>query len=157
MNIPTGLRCGLAAVLVPMAAVLWAQKTVKPIPGGTGAPAGAAPGAKKEEPGEGRIVGTPIARPGGKWLGLSIEGGGFRLGFYDAKRKPVAVDAARATARWNPSQRSGQMTTVLLPAAGGKALSSGKFVPPPRVFKVFLSLINEQGEVLESHVVDFRE
>lgn len=117
----------------------------------------AVPGGEDAKAKEGKIVGTPISRAGGKWLGLTIENGGFRLNFYNEKKKPADVDVARATARWNPAQRAGQMTVVMLPATGGQALSSGRFVPPPRVFKVYLTLLSEQGEAVESFVVDFRE
>lgn len=157
MKTPVALRFVIVASLLTFAPILWAQKPVKKAGKDAVSKASSTDGEQKEENKEGKIVGTPIARAGGKWLGLSIENGGFRLNFYDAKKKPVSVDVARATARWNPSQRAGQMSTVLLPASGGQALASGKFVPPPRVFKVFLTLINEQGEVAESHVVDFRE
>lgn len=164
MKIYAPLRYLLVAALLLSVSCLWAQKPDRRAKKQTVNQEEAAKQSESSEASgedakakEGKVVGTPIARAGGKWLGLTIENGGFRLNFYDEKKKPTNVDAARATARWNPSQRAGQMTVVMLPATGGQALSSGRFVPPPRIFKVYLTLLNEQGEALESYVVDFRE
>ena len=106
---------------------------------------------------EGTIVGVPIARPNGTFLGLSIENGGFKLAFYDAKKKPVAADAARAALRWSPKRTKGEERVVLLPSDDGKALSFGKFVQPPRIFKVYVTLQSEDGTAGEHYVVDYRD
>lgn len=114
-----------------------------------------APKAVEEK--EGKIVGMPISRPNGTFLGLSIEGGGFKLAFYNKKKNPLAIDVARATARWNPAQKKGSERVVLLPTSDGKALANGKFVVPPRVFKVYLTLLSADEQAVESYVVDYRE
>lgn len=114
-------------------------------------------GSKVAEEKEGKIVGVPINRPNGTFLGLSIEGGGFKLAFYNKKKNPIAIDVARATARWNPTQKKGIERIVLLPTGDGKALANGKFVMPPRVFKVYLTLLSADEQALESYVVDYRE
>ncbi len=112
---------------------------------------------KVAEEKEGKIVGIPLSRPNGTFLGLSVEGGGFRLAFYNKKKNPIAVDVARATAKWNPSQKKGSERVVLLPTSDGKALANGKFVVPPRVFKVYLTLLSADEQAVESYVVDYRE
>ncbi len=106
---------------------------------------------------EGTIVGVPITRANGTFLGLSIENGGFKLAFYDAKKQPVAADVARAALRWNPKRTKGEERVVLLPSDDGKALSFGKFVQPPRIFKVYVTLQSEDGTAGEHYVVDYRD
>ncbi len=115
---------------------------------------------KKEEPAaeeaEPVIPGTTIARADGTFLGLSLEGGNFKLSFYDEKKKPVSANVVRATARWNPVNKTGELRVVLNPTGDGLALTGPQQVRPPFVFKVYLTLINEAGEAVESHAVDFR-
>jgi hypothetical protein len=120
------------------------------------APANPAAPAKEDEK-EGKIVGLEIARANGGFLGLSIEGGGFKLAFYDAKKKPVAIDVASGVARWQPATQKGSEVAPLSPSGDGKALASSKFVQPPRNFRVFLTLFNAAGDAVESYPVDFRE
>lgn len=117
----------------------------------------AAKAAAAVEEKEGTIVGVPIARPNGKFLGLSIENGGFKLAFYDAKKHPVAADAARAQLRWNPKRTKGEERVVLLPSGDGKALTFGKFVKGPRVFKVYVTLLAADDTPGEHYVVDYRD
>ena len=53
-----------------------------------------------EEP---KIPGTVIPRANGTFLGLEVVGGNFKLSFYDKKKKTMAPDITRASARWpNP-------------------------------------------------------
>jgi hypothetical protein len=106
---------------------------------------------------EGTIVGVSIARSNGTFLGLSIENGGFKLAFYDAKKHPVAADAARAQLRWNPKRTKGEERVVLLPSDDGKALSFGKFVQAPRIFKVYVTLLAADGTPGEHYVVDYSD
>ncbi|MBI2514026.1 MAG: hypothetical protein HYV96_18800 [Opitutae bacterium] len=125
----------------------------------------AAPGkadAKKDA--EPKIDGITIARPNGKFLGLALEGGTFKLSFYDEKKKPARPDVMRAAARWNPNYKQGSERVVLNPSADGKALVGTKPVRPPYAFKLYLTLLapastpgSESGEqATESYVVDFR-
>ncbi len=111
----------------------------------------------KDEDKEGKIVGVAIARANGSFLGLSIEGGGFKLAFYNAKKKPVAIDVATGVARWQPQQKKGNELAPLSPSGDGKALASSKFVQSPRIFKVYLTLFNAAGDAVENYTVDYRE
>jgi len=111
----------------------------------------------KEDEQEGKIVGVAIDRANGNFLGLSIAGGGFKLAFYDAKKKPVAVDVASGVARWQPQQKKGNELAPLSPSGDGKSLASSKVVQPPHIFKVYLKLFNAVGDAVENYTVDFRD
>lgn len=119
-----------------------------------GLPARAADQGKEEE--EGKITGITLNRPSGQFLGLEIVGGNFKLSFYDEKKKPVPVDAAvaRGSARWDNKQKLGTDFTVMNRTDDGLALVGAKFVRPPYNFIVFLSLLNETGDVIESYPVN---
>ena len=105
-----------------------------------------------------KIPGQTIARANGTFLGLEVVGGNFKLSFYDAKKKPMAVDVTRATARWpNPRSVTGPNRAVLNPS--GNALVGNKVVLPPFVFNVHLILLQGEGEAsaaVESYDVAFR-
>ena len=115
-----------------------------------------APAAAKEEP-EGHIAGIAVPRSSGGFLGLEIVGGNFKLSFYDAKKKPVPVDVARAAARWDNKQKLGSDFTVLNPASDNLSLVGAKFVRPPYTFIVFLTLLNEAGEGVESYPINMMQ
>jgi len=117
-------------------------------------PATAADATQEEE--MGKIPGITLNRPSGTYLGLEIVSGNFKLSFYDDKKKPVDVDSAvaRATARWDNKQKLGTDFTVMNKSDDGKALVGVKFVRPPYNFIVFLNLLNEAGEVMESYPVN---
>ena len=111
----------------------------------------------KEEP---KIEGVTIPRERGGYLGLKIENGTFNLKFYDDKKGAVVADVTRATARWDPLRKAGNERTVLNPSPDGMALIGGKPVRPPYIFKVFLTLLQGEGDdarAVESHVVDFKQ
>ena len=116
----------------------------------------AKPEAKKvvEEP---KIPGVTIARANGTFLGLEVVGANFKLSFYDAKKKPAAVDVTRATARWpNPRSVTGPNRAVLNPS--GNALVGNKPVLPPLNFTVNITLLQgegEEGKVVENFNVPF--
>jgi len=116
----------------------------------------AAPAAAAEEA-EGNIAGITIPRASGGFLGLEIVGGNFKLSFYDVKKKPVPVDVARATARWDNKQKLGSDFTVLNPASDNQSLVGAKFVRPPYTFIVFLNLLNAAGEAVESYPVNMMQ
>ena len=112
---------------------------------------------KKKPAPEPIIPGLTIARANGTFLGLEVAGGNFKLSFYDKKKKPMAPDVSRATARW-PNRRSdaGDNRTVLNP--GGNALVGAKPVVPPFNFLVRLTLLQGEGDdtkTVESYAVDF--
>ena len=110
-----------------------------------------------EDEKEGKIVGLAIARANGGFLGLSLEGGGFKLAFYNAKKKPVAADVASGVARWQPANKKGNELAPLSPGSDGKALVSSKFVQSPHTFKVYLTLFNAAGDTVENYTLDFRD
>lgn len=103
------------------------------------------------------ITGIAIARSNGTWMGLDAKSGSFVLSFYDAAKKPVPVDVARATARWQPKKSPGNQLAVLNPSPDGKSLRGNRPVKAPRLFKVYLVLLDAQGQVLENYVVDYHE
>ena len=108
---------------------------------------------------EAKIEGVVIERPDGSFVGVTIDGGTFKLSFYDKKKKPMAVDVTRATARWSPKQKAGDDRTVLNRGGDPNSLGGGKPVRPPYVFKLYLTLLRGEGdgaEAVESYVVDFR-
>jgi hypothetical protein len=116
--------------------------------------------AKKPAPPEPelKIPGMTVARANGGFLGILVEDGKFKISFYDAKKKPAPVDVARATARWPVHYKVFDERTVLNPSADGTALTSPKFVRPPYIFKLYLSLIAEGSEdAVETYVIDFRQ
>ena len=105
------------------------------------------------------IPGQTVNRANGTFLGLQVINGNFVLSFYDKKKKPMAPDVTRATARW-PNLRSattGDNRAVL--NREGNALVGNKPVVPPLVFTLRLSLLQgdaEEAKVVESFVVAFK-
>ena len=117
----------------------------------------AKPADKKEEP-MGKITGTELARPNGQFLGLALADGKFKLTFYDKKKKPTKVDVTRALFRWANVHGPGDNRAILNPD-GANSLVGVQFVRPPYIFKVYVSLLQGDGDaaqVVESYVVDFR-
>ena len=119
--------------------------------------AGAKAEAADKEDEMGTIEGIELARSNGTFFGFQVVSGNFKLTAYDKKKKPTKLDVARATARWNASQKTGQDFTVLNPSGDGTSLSGTKFVRPPYNFIVFLVLLNEAGEVVENYQVNMRQ
>ena len=112
--------------------------------------------AKKPEP-PAVIEGMTIPRGTG-FLGIAIVDSTFRLSFYDAEKKPVAPDVARAALRWPVKYQPGDERAVLNLAPDGNSLTSAFVVRPPYFFKLFITLIAEDAPagVGETFVVDFR-
>jgi hypothetical protein len=138
------LMAASIGMVVPMVAETSTKpKTVKPAPAPTDVPA--------------EIKGIELPRQKGGFLGLTVEGPRLVLAFYDAEKKPVAIDVARASARWNPTNKVGEVRTVLNPGTDGKTLVSPNVVQPPLVFKVYLTLLDADGNALESIVADLRK
>ena len=121
------------------------------------------PGAPKQDTKKedeiGVIEGMTLARPNGHFLGLKLEGGKYKLTFYDKKKKPEKVDVTRATARWPNMHGPGDNRTVLNPAGDGTFLMGAQFVRGPYAFKLFITLLKGEGNEavgVESYTVDFR-
>jgi hypothetical protein len=107
------------------------------------------------------IPGIVLTRPNGGYLGLTLENNNFKLSFYDSTKLPVKVDVARAAARWQTQYKIADERAVLNPTPDGLALTSNKFVRPPYVFRIYLSLLKEPGEgeeaAAEPYMIDFRQ
>ncbi len=141
----------LAAVI----AVGALQAQTKPAP----KPGAAKPETKQKEEEMGVIEGTTLARPNGHFLGLTLEGGKYKLTFYDKKKKPEKVDVTRATARWPNMHGPGDNRTILNPAGDGTFLMGAQFVRGPHSFKLFITLLRGEGNEaagVESYTLDFR-
>ncbi len=123
------------------------------------APAATPPAKKKPEP-EPIIPGMTIPRANGTFLGLEVADNRFKLSFYDKKKKPMAPDVTRATARW-PNTRSSVKAfnrSVLNPGAPTALIGSNP-VQPPFVGNVFLTLLQGDGDeakAVETYSVPFR-
>jgi hypothetical protein len=106
----------------------------------------------EEEP---EVIG--VVRPwAGGLMGLAVEGNAFVLRFYDAEKKPVPPAAARATVRWDPTNKAGQQRAVLNPG-GPDSLRSPSVVRPPLAFAAFITLLDAEGNSLGGHSFDLRE
>lgn len=162
----TLLMAASIGVVVPVLAQTPAQPKTTPAPKTPApkaaqpkdkAPAKARPPEKDPEP-EPVIPGITIQRhSGGGFLGIALEGNKFKLSFYDAKKKPVAIDMGRANLRWNPVNKSGSEYLVLNPAPDNLSLFSERIVQRPHLFKLYITLLPmTEGGATESYVVDFR-
>ena len=101
-----------------------------------------------EEP-EPTIPGFSTARANGGFIGITIEGGCLKVAFYDSKKKQVDCDVARGLAHWHPKNTIAEERKALNPSGDGKTLVS-PVVQPPYNLKLFLTLLSEDGQVLES-------
>jgi len=127
------------------------------------APPPAKPGAKPKiedkKEAEPVIPGVAIPRPNGTFLGLQVADGFFKLSFYTAKKKPMAVDVTRAAVRWpNNRNATGPNRDVL--NLSGEALVGNKKVLPPLTVTVFLTLLKGDGDdakAVEEYVVAFHD
>jgi len=108
------------------------------------------------EEADGVIAGISAARANGGYIGIEIAGGGFKLSFYDKKKKQVDCDVARASARWKPNYTIVQERCILNPSGDGKTLTSST-VRPPYNFKLFLTLLSDDEKAVESFVLNFRD
>lgn len=109
------------------------------------------PAAAEEEP---KVVGLEIARNGGGFLGVALEGLSLVVRFYDADKKPILAGAARAAIWWNPVNKAGVQRTVMTATPDLLALRSPAQLRPPYVFTVSVTLVREDGETIEQHMVD---
>jgi hypothetical protein len=112
---------------------------------------------KKKKDEMGVIKGTTINRANGTFLGLEVVSGNWVLSFYDKKKKPVAMDVTRATARWPNVRGPGDNRTVL--NGSGTKLVGSRTVLPPYTFNVYITLLKGEGDdaqAVETVVVQYR-
>jgi hypothetical protein len=102
---------------------------------------------------EGVIQGISVARPGGRWLGVTVEGINLKITFYDEKKKPQAPDVLRGNARWRLPTVAQQERAVLNPGSDGVSLVGNRPVRKPWTYSVTIVLVNEREEVIETHQV----
>jgi len=151
------LNAALAKTLLMAASIGMVVPVVADTPArGKADKAKPAPAPAPADPAEPTIPGVVIARPKGGFLGLQIVDGNFKLSFYDEKKKPIAVDVDRATARWSPKYKPTDEHKVLVKSDDGLALVSPN-IRPPYNFKLFLTLLSADDQIVESHTVDVRE
>ncbi len=154
----------LSAETIPVKTVAPAKTTAPVVPAKpaattptTKAKSGAKAKVEATKEAEPIIPGQTIARTNGTFLGLEVVGGNFKLSFYDAKKKPVAPDVTRASARWPNTRGIGDNRAML--NLSGTALVGNKFVAPPLVFNLYITLLQGEGEeatAVENFVVQFR-
>lgn len=102
------------------------------------------------------IPGTVLPRKNGGFVSLTLEGGNFKLMFYDVKKQAIPAEAPKASARWNPKAKFGDDRTILLPTPDNAALKGSRFVKPPFPIIVYITLLNDQGTGTESFIFNFR-
>jgi hypothetical protein len=121
---------------------------------GTAVPAKNAPAAAPEP----KIPGYVIKRSTGGYLSLAVVDGKLTLTFYDAHKKQVPADVARARARFAVRYKATEERIVLNPTADGSALTSAQFIRPPYIYRIFLTLFAEgNDEPVEHYVENFRQ
>jgi hypothetical protein len=147
-----------SAILPPDAKAAPDAKQPDPKAAAVAKPGAAKPGSpltvKEEEP---VIPGTSVKRENGTWIGLEVVGGNFKLSFYDKKKKSMAPDITRASARWPNPRAPGDNRTML--NASGNVLVGAKPVLPPFTFNVYLTFLQGEGDeakAVESYVIPFR-
>lgn len=115
-----------------------------------------APAPAPETPADIQLPGIVQPRPSGGFLSLEVVDGKFKISFYDAKKKPVAADVARAAAHWRTNRKITEEHAVFNPSSDGKSLVSAGFARPPFVFGIRVNLLNEEGTAVESYLIDMR-
>jgi hypothetical protein len=141
----------LLVVSAGLGVPMMAKPPAKPAPAAAQQEETAKPEGEEPEP---TIPGVSAARANGGFIGITVDGGGFKLAFYDAKKKPVECDVARAAAHWKSKTIIGEERRVLNPSGDGKTLISAA-VRPPYNFKLYLTLLSADDQVVESFIIDF--
>ncbi|MFT3867336.1 MAG: hypothetical protein QM715_02450 [Nibricoccus sp.] len=123
--------------------------------------AGPAPAQQEEtakpEEAEPVVPGTVINRADGSFLSVTIENNCFKIAFYDTKKMPKAPDVTRAAVRWSPKNKKGDERRILNASSDGQSLISPPPVLPPHNFRIFVTLLNDKDEAVETYNTDFRE
>ncbi len=122
--------------------------------GGTASRADTGP-VPPDEP-EPKIEGFAVERARGGFLGVQIVDARFVVSFYDAEKKQVAPDVARAVLRWPVRYQPADERLVLNPSPDGQTLTSPRVIRPPHSFRLSILLFVEgSADALESYRVDF--
>ncbi|MDX2186125.1 MAG: hypothetical protein SFV32_04260 [Opitutaceae bacterium] len=103
------------------------------------------------------VPGVIVPRKDGRFIALAVEDNRFVLRFLDEGRRQIEPGAVRASARWEAVGLSGEERAVLNPATDGLSLVGAPNVKRPYRFKVYLSLLDENGESIENFQVDMRQ
>ncbi len=85
-------------------------------------------------------------RANGTFLGIKLQGVQLKVTFYDAKKKKVAADAVRISARWQDNK---PRKTVLLPA-DATTLLSPPVIKAPYSYRIFLVLVGADDRELDT-------
>lgn len=101
-----------------------------------------------------QLPGIVQPRPNGTFLTVEVVDGKFKVGFYDAKKKAMTADVARASARWKTNKKLVEDHTILNASGDGKSLVGAAFVAPPYTFRLFLTLLSEDGTAGETYVIN---
>ncbi len=101
------------------------------------------------------LEGVVVERADGGFLQIDMDGVNLVLRTYDADKKPVAVDADRASVRVQFASRSPEQY-VLVKSDDGMSLTSGRPLRPPHVFRAYIHLFRgESDEAAESFQVAY--
>ncbi len=108
-----------------------------------------------------KIEGMEIARGDRGYLGVAINGGVFKISFYDKDKKPTSADVSAAALRWPVHYQPNDERTFLQPSSDGKSLTSDRIVKPPYSFKLYITLLKAtadgQQTPVESYLIDFQQ
>jgi hypothetical protein len=103
------------------------------------------------------IPGTVVTRKDGSFISITVENNCFKMAFYNAKKKQVPADVARANVHWNPKNKKNEERRVLNASGDGLTLISTPPVQAPHAFKIYCNLLNENGDAVESFNTDFHD
>ena len=106
-----------------------------------------------------KLPGVVLPREGGGYISLSTDNGFFCLRFFTDKKLPEAPGPfARAFLKWNQPQKvPAAETNILLPGPDGLSLLGNKFVRAPRIFPVYVTLLDSEGKSLASFIFHYKE
>jgi hypothetical protein len=135
------LATGVIAQTPPVGTPIKPKVEAKP------APSAATAQAQKAEAPEPTIDGYVISRANGGFLGVTMNGLSMRVAFYDAKKKPVAPDVARALARFRlPAAPSEEIRSILNLGGDGVSLVSLPQFRRPLTYNVRMAFISADGQ-----------
>jgi hypothetical protein len=106
---------------------------------------------------EGTVVGNPVQRTHGGWLGVQIKDRTFRIAFYDEKKNPVPADVSSAILRWTVQYQPNDERIQLLPTDDPSVLASPYVIKGTLTFKLHITLLTDgKPDAVESYFIDFQ-